>query len=116
MENSAYTILVFNRRRSHPWSAEGVPVVIGIERGVVLMRNDTSGLGKDELLDLLRRVHEMEEVMSTDLIDLVRSEAMPDDIPDDVKERLSEILEKMSKDTRRHGDTVVRMLRGETDG
>jgi len=70
-------------------------------------------MNKEELLDLLRRAYEMEEVMSADLIDLSSSQDFPEGIPDNVKKRLQATLNSIKEDTLRHKKIVSQMLEAE---
>ena len=66
---------------------------------------------KGELLDKLDRAYLMEEEMAGMLIDLCQPESLPEDLPEETRNRLENVLSIIKTDTLRH-KKIVSEIRG----
>lgn len=64
-------------------------------------------MDKEDLLDKLNRVYQMEEQMTGLLIDLCQPEILPSDIPVGVRKRIESMLASILADTVRHKKIVL---------
>lgn len=62
---------------------------------------------KKQLLDKLKRAHEMEEAMSGTLIDLCAINTPIDGLAPELQQRISKILNNIKKDTLKHKKIIT---------
>ena len=75
-------------------------------------------MSKEQIIGLLQRVLQMEEEMSSRLVDLCRPDSLPGGLPDDVRKRLRGGLVSIQKDTQRHmraASAILLTLQGQAD-
>ena len=65
---------------------------------------------KDNIIDLLKRAYEMEENMASALIDICNSNPSIEDVGEDMRTRLFNMLNSIKEDTLRHKTTVEELL------
>jgi len=68
-------------------------------------------MNKGELSDKLNRAYTMEEEMAGMLIDLCQPASLPDDLPQETRNRLERLLSIIKTDTLRH-KKIVSEIRG----
>jgi hypothetical protein len=68
-------------------------------------------MNKGELSDKLNRAYVMEEEMAGMLIDLCQPASLPEDLPEETRNRLERVLSIIKTDTLRH-KKIVSEIRG----
>ena len=73
-------------------------------------------IGKEELLDKLRRAYEMEEVMAADLMELASPYVLKKDVPEEKREKVQAVISMIRSDTLEHREIVRELIQKVSGG